>query len=113
MKRGLSLILALMVSCSMLLSGCGGSSPAPASSAPAPASSTAVSAPADAASGETLLAVQILGPEEELVSGGVRLGRAEEYTQVAAVGRYRIFVRIRPDTGIDEAEILAGVTVLS
>ncbi|RGX55176.1 MULTISPECIES: TRAP transporter substrate-binding protein [Anaerotruncus] len=52
MKRGLSLILALMVSCSMLLSGCGGSSPAPASSAPAPASSTAVSAPADAASGE-------------------------------------------------------------
>ena len=68
---------------------------------------------ADAASGETLLAVQILGPEEELVSGGVRLGRAEEYTQVAAVGRYRIFVRIRPDTGIDEAEILAGVTVLS
>ncbi len=68
---------------------------------------------ADAASGETLLAVQILGPEEELVSGGVRLGDAQEYTQVAAVGRYRIFVRIRPDTGIDEAEILAGVTVLS
>ena len=68
---------------------------------------------ADAASGATLLAVQILGPEEELVSGGVRLGDAQEYTQVAAVGRYRIFVRIRPDTGIDEAEILAGVTVLS
>lgn len=66
----------------------------------------------DTASGETLLVVQILGPDETL-SGGVRLGTAEEYTQVAAVGRYRIFVRIREDTGIDTADILSKVTVLS
>ena len=66
----------------------------------------------DTASGETLLVVQILGPDETL-SGGVRLGTAEEYTQVAAVGRYRVFVRIREGTGIDTADILSKVTVLS
>lgn len=66
----------------------------------------------DTASGETLLVVQILGPDETL-SGGVRLGTAEEYTQVAAVGRYRVFVRIREGTGIDTADILGKVTVLS
>jgi len=66
----------------------------------------------DTASGETLLVVQILGPDE-ILSGGVRLGTAEEYTQVAAVGRYRIFVRIREDTGIDTADILGKVAVLS
>lgn len=67
----------------------------------------------DTASGETLLAVQILGPDERLISSGQKYGLAEDYTQVAAVGRYRIFVRVRPDTGIDEAQILDGVMVLS
>ena len=52
----------------------------------------------DTASGETLLAVQILGPDERLISSGQKYGLAEDYTQVAAVGRYRIFVRVRPDT---------------
>ena len=67
----------------------------------------------DTASGETLLTVQILGSDESLMSGGIHFGDAGDYTQVAAVGRYRIFVRVRPDTGIDTAEILGGVTVLS
>ena len=67
----------------------------------------------DTASGETLLAVQILGSDERLTGNGPKYGRTEDYTQVAAVGRYRIFVRVRPDTGIDEAEILGGVLVLS
>ena len=67
----------------------------------------------DTASGEPLLTVQILGTDERLITGGSRFGSAEDYVQAATVGRYRIFVRVRQDTGIDEAQILSGVTVLS
>lgn len=65
----------------------------------------------DRASGEMLLTVQILGSRETL-SGGARFGPAAEYTQVAAVGRYRIFMRVRTGAGIDTAQILGGVSVL-
>ena len=67
----------------------------------------------DTASGETLLTVQILGTDERLISGGDRFGDVEDYVQAATVGRYRIFVRVRQDAGIDAVQILSGVTVLS
>ncbi|HIV87174.1 MAG TPA: hypothetical protein H9896_03605 [Candidatus Pygmaiobacter gallistercoris] len=67
----------------------------------------------DTASSETLLTVQILGTDERLTIGGDRFGESADYNQVATVGRYRIFVRVRQDAGIDASEILSGVMVLS